>query len=213
MGRKKKTQTFIGTGLTTEEIKWGKKRFDNYKENYHIEQLSDLQLLEELVYREALQERYKKRIAEVDKKNEESKGKKHSSSHIVNSLNENLEQILLLKDKLGLFEARQNDEGYTALARLKKKFKKWLEENQGSRTFRCPHCSQMIMLKIRTEAWEAMKHPFFKDLILSNKSLWNLYKEGKITKKDVSDVLGVSPDYVDWLEDKIYSKDSDKTSK
>ena len=66
----------------------------------------------------------------------------------------------------------------------------------------------MILLKIRTEAWEALKHPFFKDKILANKQLWLLYKKGKITKKDVSLVLGTSEDYVDWLEEKIYKKDS-----
>jgi len=39
------------------------------------------------------------------------------------------------------------------------------------------------MLKIRTEAWEAQKHPFFKDRILANKHLVKLYKDKKITKK------------------------------
>ena len=128
-------------------------------------------------------------------------------------MNENLEQILILKDKLGLFETRQNNDGYLAIARLKEKFKKWLENNQASRTIRCPHCSQMILLKIKTEAWEALKHPFFRDLIFGNKPLWKLYKGEKITKEETAEILGVAPDYIDWLEKKIYSKDSDYHSK
>jgi len=213
MAGKKSRNSFTGTGLNPEEIKWGKKQFNNYKEHYHIDQLSDLQLLEELVYREALQERYKKRIAEIDTKNVTAGGKKQSSSYLVTDMNENLEQILILKDKLGLFETKQDNDGYATITRLKQKFNIWLDENQASRTLRCPHCSQMIMLRIRTDAWEAKKHPFFKDLILSNKALWKLYKEGKITKENVAEVLGVAPDYISWLEKKIYSKDSDYTSK
>jgi len=60
------------------------------------------------------------------------------------------------------------------------------------------------MLKIRTEAWEALKHPFFKDRILANKHLWKCYKEGKITKEDVAEILGCSPDYIEWLEKHLY---------
>ena len=60
------------------------------------------------------------------------------------------------------------------------------------------------MLKIRTEAWEALKHPFFQDKLLANRPLWKLYKDKKITKEDVANVLGCSAQYIDWLEKKIY---------
>jgi len=74
----------------------------------------------------------------------------------------------------------------------------------------CPHCSKMVMLKIRTEAYEAMKHPFFfKDRILSNAHLWDMYKENKITLLDVCKVLlGKECDstaYGSWLERKIFN--------
>jgi len=212
-GRNKKNESFDSTGLNAEETKSGKKLFDNYKENYHISQLSDLQLLSELIYKEILQIRYKKRIEEIDKVNEKAGGKKQSSAHIVTDMNENLEQILILKEKLGLFETKKDNDGYLALARLKEKFKKWLDENQASRTIRCPHCSQMVLLKIKTDCYDAQKHPFFKDSILANKPLWKLYKTGKLTKEEVAEILGVAPDYIEWIEKKIYSKDSDYPSK
>jgi hypothetical protein len=68
----------------------------------------------------------------------------------------------------------------------------------------------MVMLKIRTEAYEAMKHPFFfKDRILSNVHLWDMYKENKITLLDVCKVLlGKECDstaYGSWLERKIFN--------
>ena len=56
---------FQGIGLEKEEKKPAKKLFADYRKNYTIDLLSDLQLLEELVYRETLQIRYKKKIEEI----------------------------------------------------------------------------------------------------------------------------------------------------
>ena len=60
----------------------------------------------------------------------------------------------------------------------------------GSKTSSSPSLavsSEMVMLKIRTEAWEAQKHPFFKDRVLYNKHLVKLYQSGIISKEDVSE--------------------------
>ena len=209
---------FEGTGLSATERRWGENRFNDYREKYHMENLSDLQILEELVFRECLQEKYKKKIGKLTKKTRKKKGEKDKlktnteivPKYLISALNENLDKILLIKEKLGLFADKTGEDPFKYIKNLKDKFKKWREENQGSRETICPHCSKMVMLKIRTEAWEAQKHPFFKDKILANKSLWKLYKDGKIMKKDVAEILGCSDDYIDWLEEKIYSKDSSK---
>jgi len=71
----------------------------------------------------------------------------------------------------------------------------------------CPHCGKMIILKIRTDAWEAQKHCLFKDRVLGNTHLVEMYKNGKITREDVAKVLDCSPDYVNWLVDKWNKKD------
>ena len=207
---------FEGTGLTTAEKKWGKNRFDEYRERYHMENLSDLQILEELVFRECLQEKYKKKIGKLTKKTRRKKGDKSSDKeplttdtipkYLISALDENLDKIITIKEKLGLFKEKTGDDPYKYIKQLKEKFKKWREENQGSRTTICPHCSQMIMLKIRTDAWESQKHPFFKDKILANEHLWSLYKNKIIIKEDIAKILGCSIDYIDWLENKIYSK-------
>ena len=207
---------FNGSGLTTKEKNWARKRFNEYIKAYHIETLSDLQLLEELVFREALQERTKEKISELEK-NKTVKEKNVIPHYLTESLDSNLDQIFKLKEKLGLFEEKKVEEGYTKFVKLQKKFKKWCEENQGSRYSKCPHCSKPILWLIRTEAWEHFKHPFFKDNYLANEHLWKLYKEGKITKLDVAKVLQgagfdnakniVSTDYIDWLEKKIFNKE------
>ena len=206
MAKSKKLQAFSGAGLTHNEKRRAERKFKKYKEIYHIESLSDLQLLESLVYRETLQERTKKQI----EKDVNKEGVlKPASSRLMRIVNDNEEHILILKEKLGLFEDKKINDPFKHIQTLKKKFKKWREENQGSRTLICPHCSKMVILKIRTKAWEALKHPFFKDRILANVHLWKLFKEGKITRDDIAKVLGCSSDYINWLEEKIYNRPSE----
>ena len=205
MTEDEKIYTFTGTGLNRTEKKWAKKRFEDYKTHYHIDTFSDLQILEELVFRESLHERHKKQIGKIAE-GEATKIKNTVPTHLLEALDENLERIITLKEKLGLFADKNVEDPYEHLQRLFKKFKIWRDENQGSRTLICPHCSKMIMLKIRTEAWEALKHPFFKDRLIANEHLWELWKDGKITKTDIAKILGVSEDYVTWLHEKIYMK-------
>jgi len=111
-----------------------------------------------------------------------------------------------------LAEEKKSDDPFNYIQKLKLKFKKWKEENQASRTAICPHCSKLILFNIRIDAWEAKKHPFFKDRLLANEHLWQLYKEGKITKDDIANILGCSSDYVIWLDKKISSNPTNKDS-
>jgi len=200
---------FDSTGLTTKEKHWGEKRFSDYKDRYHIENLSDLQLLSELVFREALQRRYKKQAEKNSKSKTTSEDGGKVPTYILKTLDENLVKIIELKKELGLLQVEKGKDLYDYINQLKRKFQLWREENQGSRQVVCPFCSKLFFLMIRTDKYEAKKSPFFRDKILANKHLWFLYREGKITKEDVARVLGTSPDYVDWLEQRIFSKDSE----
>lgn len=197
---------YTGTGLTKSEKKVAKKRFKEYRQQYSIESFSDLQLLENLVFRESLQERMLKKLEKLAE-NEETNDKNVIPRPIMSALDENLEQILTLKEKLGLFENKEQNDAFQAFKTLEKKFEVWLEENQGSRTLVCPHCSKIIMLLIRTNCWDAKKHPFFKDKVLFNEPAWKLYKAGTITKLDLARILlgkdVTSTDYIDWLEEHI----------
>jgi len=201
---------FKGDGLTPEQKKYGKKLFHEYQETYNIETASDLPLLEELIYREIRQKDIKEQISEFKTDNKNIQNKNTVPNKFINALDENLEQILLLKEKLGLFKNEESKGIYEHIKVLEKKFKIWREANQASRQLICPHCSEMILLTIRTEAYEAFQHPMFADKVLANEHLWEMYKEGKITKLDVAKVLQgkaiESTDYVDWLEKKIYKE-------
>lgn len=184
------------------EIKLGKELVRKYLEDYNIETESDKNLLKQLIYIEVIHTLVLQKSA-----NESKDGDKgFMSTFALDALHKNLEKIMFLKEKLGLTKDTKRNEAndaYAALEKLKKKFKVWAEENQGSRTLTCPYCGKMTLLKIRMDAWEAQKHPFFKDRIICSKHLIHMYKEGKITKEDVAKVLEVSTDYIDWVISKI----------
>jgi len=197
---------FQGVGLDKDEKKLAKKLFDDYRKHYTIDLLSDLQLLEELVYRETLQTRYKKKIEDINH-SKTVKEKNIIPKSILNELDENLDKIILLKEKLGLFSENKEDE-YKTFEILEKKFDIWKKNHLEERKVTCPFCSKIFFLNIRTDKFKANKLELFKNKVLCNEHLWEMFKEGKITKKDMALVLNVSEDYIDWLGEKIYNKDS-----
>jgi len=182
-----------------EEIKLAKELEKKYLTDYNIESVSDRNMLQYLIYLEVLH------ITKLQKTANEFQNTNDAIPYnVLDAIHKNLTQILSIREKLGLNrkENKEEKDDYSALELLKKKFKVWAEKNQACRTLACPHCSQMILLKIRTEAWEAQKHPLFKDRLFGNEHLIRLYKENKLNKEDISKILGTSPDYVDWLVSK-----------
>ena len=184
-------------GLFTdkEEIKLARELEKKYLSEYTIESVSDKNLLYYLIYLEVLQNAKLQKAA-----NEFTASNENLPTWLLDSLHKNISKIIEIKDKLGLTKKEEvTNDAYRSLETLKKKFKLWAENNQGSRTVLCPHCSQMMLLKIRTEQWEAQKHPYFKDRLLGNEHLIRLYKSGKISAEDVSGILGTSSQYTEWL--------------
>jgi hypothetical protein len=204
---------YQGIGLGKAEKYVGKKKFEEYCSIYHITAYSDLQLLEELIYREIMQERFKVQVEEHRAKTERENKKLAEDkqqeicipTYVVEAMNQNLDQVLSLKEKLGLLNNQEGDDGFKYIQQLEDKFKVWCQENQ-DRTFACPHCSKMILLYMKQDYWETMKHPFFESKVLANKKLWELYKQGILTKQQVAEILGSSLKYIDWLEQKIYQR-------
>ena len=168
-----------------------------YLTDYSIETTSDRNLLSQLVYFEVLHSRLQKELnKEVILDNKQV---------IIELLHKNIKEISSLKDKLGISRNKNQEfkkDGYSYLQMIMRKYKKWLSENQASRYMICPHCGLSILLKIQMKAWEASKHPFFRDRVLGNTHLIKLYMTGKLNKNDLSQIFGTSEDYTDWLTDK-----------
>lgn len=192
---------FTGTGLDDVEKKWAQKQFKNYKKQYHISSLSDLSLLEELVYRESIQERYKQKIEDISKSKSVKEGNIIPSG-VLKSLDENLGQILILKERLGLFKDEKGDE-FKAFEILEKKAEIYRKEHMEEFKTTCPFCSEVFFLNIRTDKYVESKLKLYKNKVLCNTGLWKVFKEGKITKVDMAEILNVSEQYIDWLEEHI----------
>ena len=199
---------FQGTGLSVSEKNFAKRAFNKYLSTYPNPSYSDLQLLEELVYRETIHERYKKKIGDLSK-DEKVKGEKIIPRYLLEFLNENLAQQITIKDKLGLFKERTEDE-YKAFQILEKKFKIWEQNHLEERKVSCPFCSEIFFLHIRTDKYKESGLKLFKNKVLCNERLWKIYKEKKITKEEFAKILNVSEDYIDFLEKKIYGKETKK---
>ena len=192
---------FAGTGLGVKERNAAEKKFEDYKKNYHIDKLSDLELLSEKVFREALQERTKSKIGLL-LKNKKVNSVNAVPRALLKVLDDNLEQILKIDDKLGLFAQKNDNDPIKYINKLKRKMHNWCIANP-DRYKTCPWCSKSIELIVKPEHYNIIKHPFYKDNAVYNEHSFKLLKEGKITKLDVAKILlgakTQSVDYVDWV--------------
>jgi hypothetical protein len=190
-----------GSGLSTKEKKWAKKRFEDYQSHYpHLNKLSDLQLLEELVFFEVSQEQYKEKVKSLMAK-VKSEDAGAVPRAIQDQINNNLDQIIKLKERLGLFEDKKSLDVWQHLKDLFSKFALWREQNQDCRKVTCPFCTKPFFLMMRTDKYQESEFPMFKGKVLCNHTLHTLYKEGKVTQEEYADILGTSPDYITWLEE------------
>lgn len=180
------------------EKKLAKELLKKYLADYVIETVSDKNSLIQLIYLEVLNLGMQKSL------NDARKDSGAIPIDTVEIIHKNIQEITKLKSTLGIAKGKKEDsrDGYSYLELMMKKYKVWLKENQATRSMLCPYCSKQVMWKIRPEAWEAQKHPFFKDRILGNSKLIELYKAGKIDRKDLAEIFQVSPFYIDWLVEK-----------
>lgn len=179
-----------------EDQKQAKDLLKKYLADYSIETISDKNTLCQLIFLEIVHLRLQEALNKV---REQTQALPPATVELIHK---NLEQISKTKALLGVTKSTKDQtkqDGFSYLQLVKKKYKKWLLENQASRTLSCAHCGKSILLKIKMDIWESQKHPFFRDRILGNQHLMDLYKAGKLTREDLAKVFEVSPDYIDWL--------------
>jgi len=181
------------------EIKDAKKLLEKYLIDFSPTTVSDKNNLRSLIYLEIMQLRLQ------NKMNEHADKDSAIPLQMMNAIHSNLNEINVVKEKLGLIgkdkEVAKTD-AYKALELKIKRHRQWMDANQGSRTMPCPHCGKIALWKIRTNIWEAQKHPFFRDKVLYNRHLIKMYLMKQVSRQDVADVLEVSSDYIDWLVEK-----------
>ncbi len=199
--------TYKGTGLSVKERRYGEIRFNEYRANYpHINKMSDLYTLEELIFLEALQERLKALISDLTK-NKRAEENVSVPSNLQKQLADNLDLQFKLKEKLGLCEDKKTLDAFKDFQSLEDKFAQYRRQNPDLFKVTCASCGFPTYLKRRTTDYEPLTSSWFKDKVLFNYALFKTYKEQRpLTKKDLADILGVSEFYVDWIEGKFLTE-------
>lgn len=192
------TEYIVGL-LVGEEKEYAEILIKSYLKEFTINTVADKETLRDLIYLEIIGKRLREQI---------DREKDNLIKTNIDNLYRNTQEITKLKQTLGLLSDKRNENEsvYKVIETLKKKHKAWMENNQASRKIQCKHCNQYNLLVMRTDAWEAKKHPYFKDKTLYNKHAFRLLKQGKLRKMDVALILdedAKSTDYVDWILKKV----------
>jgi DNA-directed RNA polymerase subunit RPC12/RpoP len=182
--------------INDDEKKLAKSLLKKYLDDFVPESTSDINILGNIIFLEVVTLRLQ---SELNKRHNEEKD---IPLKMIELLHKNLSETMSLKESLGITK-KTKDESENSVAKkiasIRSQFKVWSEQNQASRTICCPYCGQMVLLKMDCSHYDSQKHPFFKDRILGNTHLIDMYQKQRITKEDVAKVLEVSPDYIDWL--------------
>jgi len=178
------------------EKKMAKGLLKKYLDDFTPETTSDINILRSVIFLEVINHRLQSDLNKKYDNNEEVPLK------MIEIMHKNLDEVLTLKKSLGITRDSKKIDQTTVdrkIATIRAQFEVWLENNQASRHRTCPHCGQMILLRMRMDHYDLQKHPMFRDRILCNRHLVKMYQQEKLTKEDVAKVLEVSNDYVEWL--------------
>jgi hypothetical protein len=190
-----------GNFLDDAEKALAKKIFEVYLEKLDFENASDLSTLSTLVYNEVLSKRVEKSINKCTTKD----GDSYISDKMLKAHSDLTNQILHLKEKLGINKEESVDE-FTSLQLLKKRFHAWQQENKDSCTiavpFTCQSCGhddvKMVFLRKIVKNWEAIDHTCFQGRFYYNKTAMDMVEAGTLKKEDYAKIFNVSLDYVNW---------------
>ena len=196
------------TGLDRNETRTAKKKFEEYLQDSHIESISDLDLLTELVKKEQLQERIWKQTEDIQKKTAGIDGKPIIPKSIQSALNENLEQIISLKDRLGLSKKEKQLGFEETWGSIQKKLETYAKENSGEFEWKCPKCNNWFLLCLKIDDYNTFDFTMFKGTYLYNEEMFKDVYEGKLKLEDVARYWGQPlTDYVKGIYEKVYLKE------
>lgn len=200
------------TGLNDRKEKdWARKRFKEYGDSAHIDSHSDFELLVELVKREVIQERYWKKIEEIEKKASKIDGSAAIPKGVINSLDDNLEQIIKLKDLIGLGQGDKKKAKFEEIwDSIQRKLQKYSETHRGEFLMKCPHCGKYVQLLRKIKDYDTHDFKMFRDTFLYNETLMKFIDDKILTVDQVAEIWGLElPDYIIGIYEKIYLKEKE----
>jgi hypothetical protein len=189
-------------GLSNDEKQKAIKLYDQYVSEHSFESLAEKSTLINLVYLEILNDRVK---LYIEKEGNDKQGA--IPLRMTEQLVANTNQIMELKEKLGMMKDADSENALELMNELKEKALAYYEEHAGCTTIRCPNCQQLFNLLMDVTNLIPEKCSFFRGTMLYNLPLLNLYYNKKITKEEVAKILGVHQNYVDFIYNNLYLKE------
>jgi len=191
-------------GLNEEEKQKAIQLYDQYVSEHSFESLAEKSTLINLVYLEILNDRIKMFIEQ------EGKDKKGAIPlRMTEQLVENTNQIMSLKEKLGMMKDADSENALELINELKEKALAYYNEHAGETYVKCPECQSLFRLLMKVDGLEPAKATFFRGTTLYNQKLMELYHYKKVSLEEVADILGVNHKYVTFIYENIYLKKND----
>ena len=191
-------------GLGEDEKQKAIQLYDQYVSEHSFESLAEKSTLINLVYLEILNDRIKMFIEQ------EGKDKKGAIPlRMTEQLVENTNQIMSLKEKLGMMKDADSENALELINELKEKALAYYNEHAGETYVKCPECQSLFRLLMKVDGLEPAKATFFRGTTLYNQKLMELYHYKKVSLEEVADILGFNHKYVTFIYENIYLKKND----
>lgn len=193
---------------TPEEEKFVKEMLKKYLSQGSIETESDKETLRQLLGQELLAQRFQNLL-----KIQYSAANPAQDVHVIECLDQVVERISKLKQELGLSQKdRQSASWLVEWEKLKRKALAYYSEHRGCNVVKCPYCSKIFYLLLKTEHLTSETCNWFRGTSLYNKALMELVEKEVITQEKAAEILGVNVLYVAKIYNEIYLKDKAKES-
>lgn len=193
-------------GLSEAEKQKALQLYNQYVTEHSFESLAEKSTLINLVYLEILNDRIKQFI---EKEGNEKQGA--IPLRMTEQLVENTNQIMTLKEKLGMMKDAESESALDLLNELREKALAYYNEHAGETYVKCPECQSLFRLLMKIDGLEPAKATFFKGTTLYNVKLMELYHYKKLTIDEVAEILGVNHKYVTFIYQNLYLRKSDES--
>ena len=188
-----------------EEKSFAEALLSNYLNEHSFVNSSEKDSLIHLIDLEVLLSRIKQQL-----NLEWQKANKTIPVQYIQQVSELTEQIIKLKETLGLVQKESQKDTVTEWNKLKEKALNYYKESAGCNVVRCPDCKKLFMILKDMKSCIEMKLPWFKKTLLYNRKLFELYDQNRLTKDEMAVIFGVSQDYIDYIYEGTYKNESSK---
>jgi hypothetical protein len=191
-------------GLNDEEKQKAIKLYDQYVTEHSFESLAEKSTLINLVYLEILNDRVK---LFIEQEGNEKQGA--IPIRMTEQLVANTNQVMYLKEKLGMMKDAETENALNLMNELKEKALTYYNEHAGETYVKCPECQNLFRLLMKIDGLEPAKATFFRGTTLYNQKLMELYHNKKITLSEMAEIMGVHNQYITFIYENIYLKPKD----